>query len=60
MPGIETRAPERTDTSSGLVASPNLRADRLLDLRERVLDLRFELGRDSSYRWRRNGCRLRW
>ncbi len=25
MPGIETRAPERTDTSSGFFASPNLR-----------------------------------
>jgi|GEM_PF-5808102 len=24
MPGIEARAPERTDTSNGLVASPNL------------------------------------
>ena len=25
MPGIDTRAPERTETSSGFVASPNLR-----------------------------------
>ena len=24
MPGIEARAPERTETSSGLLASPNL------------------------------------
>jgi hypothetical protein len=24
MPGIEARAPERTDTSSGLAGSPNL------------------------------------
>jgi len=25
MPGIEARAPERTETSSGLLASPNVR-----------------------------------
>jgi len=25
MPGIEARAPERTETSSGFLASPNLR-----------------------------------
>ena len=46
MPGIETRAPERTETSSGLAASPNLRADRLLDLApERCAHWLVELGR---------------
>ena len=35
MPGMETRAPERTETSSGLWWSPKLVADRLLDPRQR-------------------------
>ena len=39
MPGIEARAPERTETSSGLAASPKRGADRLADLGQRRLDL---------------------
>ena len=34
MPGIENLAPDRTETSSGLLASPRVRPDVLLDLRK--------------------------
>ena len=45
MPGIEARAPERTETSSGLSGSPKLGADRLLDRGQRRGDLVLQLGR---------------
>ena len=45
MPGIEARAPERTETSSGRSGSPKPRADRLLDAGQRVGDLRLQIGR---------------
>ena len=44
MPGMETRAPERTETSSGLWASPNFSPTALLDEGEGGLDLVLELG----------------
>jgi len=34
MPGIDTRAPERTDTSSGLAASPNVAPTGRFDVPE--------------------------
>ena len=40
MPGIEARAPERTETSSGLLLSPKRLAGDAADLGERGLDLR--------------------
>ena len=43
MPGIEARAPERTETSSGFSRSPNRAAGEPADLRERRLDLGLEL-----------------
>ena len=48
MPGIEARAPERTDTSSGEVTSPKRGADRLADLGERRLDLLLEAVRQLA------------
>ncbi len=45
MPGIEARAPERTETSSGLPASPKRRADALLRRLERGFDLGLQIGR---------------
>ena len=43
--GHATRAPERQETSSGFLASPNLRPHRLFGLAQGVLDLGLELGR---------------
>ncbi len=37
MPGIDARAPERTDTSSGLARIAEALADDLLDAREVAL-----------------------
>ena len=48
MPGMETRAPERTETSSGRVAVAEAAADRRLDPRERFADLRSQVGRIVS------------
>ena len=39
IPGIETAAPLRTETSSGAAASPRLPAAALLERRERGVDL---------------------
>ncbi len=39
MPGIEARAPERTDTSSGLVPSPKVLPASLADIGKRLIDL---------------------
>ena len=39
MPGIESRAPERTETSSGSVGSPSRRPARCLEARDAVGDL---------------------
>ena len=39
IPGIETAAPQRTETSSGAAASPSLPAAALLERRERAVDL---------------------
>ena len=40
MPGIDARAPERTDTSSGLAGSPKRLPTTLLDLTQVAVDLR--------------------
>ena len=45
MPGIEARAPERTETSSGLARSPKVLPVMRADLRRARCDLRFELVR---------------
>ena len=45
MPGIDAREPERTETSSGLCASPKRAAGDRLDLLQGRIDLRVELGR---------------
>ena len=45
MPGMDARAPERTETSSRLAGSPKRAAGDAADLRERGVDLRFEFGR---------------
>ena len=42
MPGIEARPPERTDTSSGFLASPNALPVELADMVERLFDLRLQ------------------
>ena len=42
MPGIEARAPERTETSSGFAASPKVAAGQPRDLGERRVDLAVE------------------
>ena len=39
MPGIETRAPDRTETSSGFGGSPNIAVGRALDMRDAMRDL---------------------
>ena len=39
MPGIDARAPERTETSSGLSRVAEALADELLDAREVLRDL---------------------
>ena len=39
MPGIETAAPDRTETSSGLVLSPNFLPCLLLEQRDVLVDL---------------------
>ena len=59
MPGIEARAPERTETSSGFACVAELSAGDALDVAERGLDLRLKLGRVASSCWRRSGCRPR-
>ena len=48
MPGIEARAPERTDTSSGAVASPKVAPTVLADVRQRGLDLLLETVRQLA------------
>ena len=61
MPGIEARAPERTETRSGASSSPKRRPVRFADSRERRLDrLAAERRADRCGRWRRSGCRPRW
>ncbi len=45
MPGIEARAPERTETSRGLAASPNIAFGLAADLGHRRVDLRRKVGR---------------
>ena len=45
MPGIEARAPERTETSSGFFGSPSLAPIDFFDLGERGGDLGLQLGR---------------
>ena len=45
MPGMEARAPERTETSSGFCGIAEGAAGELADLGERLLDLAFELRR---------------
>ena len=40
MPGIDARAPERTESKSGLAASPNARPVSRADLGDRRVDLR--------------------
>jgi hypothetical protein len=40
MPGIDARAPERTETSSGFLPSPNFFPGDAADPRERSFDLR--------------------
>ena len=45
MPGIETRAPERTETSSGLRLSPKRRPTALLDAAEGRAHLLGQVGR---------------
>ena len=42
MPGIEARPPERTDTSSGFLASPNALPVELADMVQRLFDLRLQ------------------
>ena len=42
MPGIEARPPERTETSSGFLESPNALPVELADMVERLLDLRLQ------------------
>ena len=45
MPGIETRAPERTETRSGLSASPNRAPSARSSAASAVGDLLFEIRR---------------
>ena len=52
MPGIETGAPERTETSSGRSGSPNGRRPVSLDLASAARDLLAQVGRDSAGRAR--------
>ena len=59
MPGIEARAPERTETSSGFVAIAELAADRFLDAREVLGDGVLQFGRIRLVVRRKSTCRRR-
>ena len=48
IPGMETRAPERTETSSGFSGIAEIQPDRALHPVQRVLDLFVEIIRDRS------------
>ena len=45
MPGMEARAPERTETSSGFCLVAEFFAGDAADWHQRLLDLGFQLGR---------------
>ncbi len=49
IPGIESRAPERTETRSGRFLSPSFFADRFLDLGQRRRDLGLEPFRIGAF-----------
>ena len=51
MPGIESRAPERTETSSGFFRSPNFLPRLLLDGGDAGLHLRPAAPTDSVRLW---------
>ena len=50
MPGIEARAPERTETSSGSLDVAELAADRVADELQGLLDLRLQARRAACGR----------
>jgi hypothetical protein len=61
MPGIESRAPERTATSSGMPeVAPNLRAHDLLHVGDAGLHLSLQVSGIGASCGRSSRCRPRW
>ena len=60
MPGMEARAPERTETSRGVLRIAKLFAGDLFQLGHIFHDLRLDLGGDLLAVVIIAGCRLRW
>ena len=59
MPGMEARAPERTETSSGRRRIAKASVREFADAHQRGLDRALSDRRDSAACYRRNRCRLR-